>query len=580
MLIGVRKSGSLQTLHTAAENARAMAAWAGSQQFKHVHVITDEAGRVDVARIKKTITELVDLRTIEQLIVYFSGHGVNRNRSEYWLLTGAPRDSQEAVNVEGSVHLARRVGIPHVVFISDACRTAPEGIQADSVTGSDIFPNEDIGGSNHAVDQFFATQLGRPAYEFKNTAEAVAAYAPYTDELIKALSGDYEPPLEHHKEGRRAFGLVRPHPLKRHLHSVVTRKVHAVARRAQAPDALITSDESAWLAKILFEHPGHPTKGDSRKPRRHPFVESPQSRKFPDLGSLSRAFLTAALRAAAPAFFPQVPTELVTAAVELGRSVARMSKSFGSAEFRTGCGFKVRGNGFADATSLGGARVERSSENLVQILDVAWPASNVLITFGDGTGTMLPAIPEFIGALTFEGNELVDVAYEPSAGSSRWKAFQKRRDELRRLRATIAESARLGVFRVEEPGARKLIKKLRYGESIDPGLALYAAYACRDLPGPDRILDFEVTLLGDLGLSFFDLWLIGGELGNMDLANSSVFPFFPMLSQGWALLDALRVKLPESLSTLQGHLRQSLWTLFDPAGVSAIRKAIPELERR
>ena len=38
----------------------------------------------------------VDLTTVEQLVVYFAGHGVNLSLTEYWLLSGVPEDSNAA----------------------------------------------------------------------------------------------------------------------------------------------------------------------------------------------------------------------------------------------------------------------------------------------------------------------------------------------------------------------------------------------------------------------------------------------------------------------------------------------------
>lgn len=69
------------------------------------------------------VNEIVRSASTDQLIVYFAGHGVLINRNEHWLLSEAPRRANAAVNVSGSVELARFCGIRHVVFISDACRT-------------------------------------------------------------------------------------------------------------------------------------------------------------------------------------------------------------------------------------------------------------------------------------------------------------------------------------------------------------------------------------------------------------------------------------------------------------------------
>ena len=98
--------------------------------------------------------------------------------------------AHHAVNLLGSVEAARRSGVGHVVFISDACRVAPEGIQAQNVFGVDIFPN-DGAGRTKPVDQFFACLPGLVATEIKDPAAAANGYrALYTSALVEALSGD------------------------------------------------------------------------------------------------------------------------------------------------------------------------------------------------------------------------------------------------------------------------------------------------------------------------------------------------------------------------------------------------------
>lgn len=166
ILIGVNKTGKLPLLQDAAKGARRMEEWARTQQFDTVEVFTDErGGAVDIGSIRRAIEKIVDSGTFDQLVIYFAGHGVNIRYGEYWLLSDAPRDPQAAVNVRGSVDLASYGGISHVVLISDACRTAAQGIQAQNVSGSEIFPNDPPGGSELPVDRFFACALGRPAHE-------------------------------------------------------------------------------------------------------------------------------------------------------------------------------------------------------------------------------------------------------------------------------------------------------------------------------------------------------------------------------------------------------------------------------
>ena len=162
--IGVAKTGGgLPTLKVARKGAEDMHAWALAAGIDS-HLITDAAGPVTVDQIRKKIKELLAPSNLDQLIIFFSGHGLNVRREEYWLLTGAPEDD-EAVNVAGAEVRARFCGVPHVVFLSDACRTAPPDTQGQSIEASPIFPNPDSDGPENPVDLFWACTLGAPSHE-------------------------------------------------------------------------------------------------------------------------------------------------------------------------------------------------------------------------------------------------------------------------------------------------------------------------------------------------------------------------------------------------------------------------------
>src|SRR5882724_2050704 len=172
VFIGVDRTGDLQVLKDAAAGARRMHDWALTQGMvdkSYAKLITDAGGKkVGPDSIYDAIKEIIDGPGADQLIVYFAGHGVNINRSEHWLLSDAPVRTSAAVNVSGSVELARYCGIKHIVFFSDACRVAPDGLQAQNVRGEDVFPNDGKADRSQPVDQFFACVLGRTAAEIKD----------------------------------------------------------------------------------------------------------------------------------------------------------------------------------------------------------------------------------------------------------------------------------------------------------------------------------------------------------------------------------------------------------------------------
>src|SRR5438046_751399 len=94
IFVGVDKTGGLQKLNDAAAGANRMYDWAITQGMTdppHAKLITDARGKsVDPMMIYNAIKALVDDAGIDQLILYYAGHGVNIARNEYWLLTDAP----------------------------------------------------------------------------------------------------------------------------------------------------------------------------------------------------------------------------------------------------------------------------------------------------------------------------------------------------------------------------------------------------------------------------------------------------------------------------------------------------------
>src|SRR6478735_6137153 len=144
LLIGVsRTGGGLAALQAVESSIDKMEAWAKAQGIPANQILrrTDATGPVTIADLFNDRQKLVALDTVEQLTVYFAGHGVVNNRQEYWLLSDAPVNAAAAVNLEGNVSLARAGAFAHVVFLSDACRSPTQGLQYGRVIGSDIFPN-------------------------------------------------------------------------------------------------------------------------------------------------------------------------------------------------------------------------------------------------------------------------------------------------------------------------------------------------------------------------------------------------------------------------------------------------------
>jgi len=569
-----------------------MEQWATNQHFTLIKKITDTTVPVvpvTIDAIKHVIREIVDATTYDQLVVYFAGHGVNIGRSERWLLSDAPDDNAAAVNVPGSETLARFSGIPHVVLISDACRTAAPSIQAQDVKGTDIFPNPKDDIPEKPVDLFYACRLGAPSHEIQDHAAAATGYhAIYTDTLTDALNGLEERILE---PDTTQYRVVRPWPLRDHLEIAVAQRLAAThATIVQLPEARITSKPTAWLSRL----PVPPSISQERTPAVPPHDEPPPDFEGPLVGvfeealhlerprrdelrplspreppsprpgtlrALSNDLLTDALAGAPPPIDQRLPQ-----ANDLRIAIANEATPFGQTLFANDCGINVRGNRITSALSHH-ALVQPLTESTVSVaIRGNQPAANVWLRFADETSVVVPALREYVTSLTFADDELVSIAYEP-AQNTPWR-LEHEVNELRQLRATIAAAARFGVFRLEGENTLRLAQRIQYAKTKDPSMAVYAAYAYHDLHERDRISEMQMYFAQQLHVCFFDLAMLARTA-----RPEPIYPFFPMLTQGWALLDAFSTTIPPALAGMERDLAPSLWTQFTPRGTHRLARA-------
>src|SRR6185295_15169167 len=122
VVIGVDKAGHLPVLQGAASGAKTFGDWLRGEGFEVLSFL-DDIQPVKVGDVFNAVNDLVRRGTLDQLVVYFSGHGFVSQYAEYWVLSGAPENPNEAVSLVESVILARDSAIANVVFISDACRS-------------------------------------------------------------------------------------------------------------------------------------------------------------------------------------------------------------------------------------------------------------------------------------------------------------------------------------------------------------------------------------------------------------------------------------------------------------------------
>jgi hypothetical protein len=553
-----------------------MKAWAATQDIQgdYLVTLTDSGGKLRAYQIVEAIQILVARGDLDQLVVYFSGHGVH-NRGDFWLLSGAPEIASEAVNVEGSIELARYCGIGHVVFISDACRTPVAGLKWIGITGTEIFPNDPVDGMERPVDAFFACARGKPALEVMDSGQAPDRYSGlYTEVLSECLSGKHEAVLEPSRDVA-GVDVVSAWKLADELLASVPKrlkdKLSAIPSVNQTPVARICSRQ-AWISRVPANRP-------------------PPSGAAPDevLGGRHRQ-----------------STNAVDAADEMLADVLR-GRTRSSDQLMGGA--RARGQNGADilraaATSLSSDRRSRSSvvsssgiclagATLRRVhrasprstgvdagfdtvaIDVSGSVETVLLELDDGGSALVPVIADFITELTFEAGELAHVAFVPAERGKRWSAYSPHAHRIEALRASIGAAAGMGVFRIRDDNERDLASAMIVGDLADPSLALYLAYGYHEIGRRQQVQQLYERLLADFGFIFFDIALLSGAFRLPAAAQGRVMlPTVPLLARGWSLLKAFNAQLAPELNTLHKHLRSSHWTFFNRDGTALLIDAI------
>jgi hypothetical protein len=252
VVIGVDRPGNLPPLKAAASGANKVGDWLKSEGFDEVKRFTDDVMPVKAGDIFDAVDGLLKLGTLQQLVVYFAGHGSVVHYSELWLLSEAPHSPNAAVSTTESCQLAQRCGIPNVVFISDTCRSTSADLAMQHLSGQFLFPG-DINNTrvDTAIDIFLATALGAQAVE---TLDAAAGKynGIYTDCFLSA----YVNPSADMIENVGDLRVVPNRKLEPYLKSEMARRTENLDIQ-QLPETHVTSSNYIAQAKEIAHGEPH-----------------------------------------------------------------------------------------------------------------------------------------------------------------------------------------------------------------------------------------------------------------------------------------------------------------------------------
>lgn len=562
VVIGVNKTGNLPILQAAVSGAKDFADWAEKTQHMDVTLLTDEnGGSVTLSQIKAAISQYVKSKKYTQLFVFFSGHGVLKAQgSEIWLLSNAPDDPDEAVNVTGSMLLARNCGTPHVVIISDACRSLPTDTRFQQMNGGVIFPNLPPDKTRPEVDVFYSTLPGDPALELPTQDAAKSYRGIFTECLLNGLKpvdtslitdiGD--------KDLQQTRPVILCRTMKQYLYKQVPRAAfgHNIQLH-QDPDIRIESDVPNFLGEVVLTSPL--TKSASPLPKEQPQafnqILSTLTREMNEEGA--RDEQTGGLSA----------TQMVDA-------MSRISTARGRESFETRTGFTVIGAPIRRAvvTDSGCDIFTENEAEHVRVHLTDTRERSALIQFSDGTGLPLAVLPGFIGTIVLEKGHVVSVTYRPSRGTPKFWDFDNYSGDLEARRAYIAVASKSGQFRIETIQEAKYAGNfLRIMKALDPTMGLYAAYAYLQAGDFDSIESVYSFMTQEQEPVLFDIALLAGGISGRSFSSDRQVPltrhyapFCPMLTQGWLYLEPFNTRLDSLLEKAARYLVPGLWTTFRP----------------
>jgi plasmid stability protein len=588
IVVGVNRTGGLAPLASAVAEADRVAAWLQAEGFK-VKKLTDARRAVTSEAVAKAVESFVTpVPQYHLLVVYFSGHGYWQDRSDLWLLSGAPTRPHEAINLRAAVDLARYSGIPNVVFISDACRSMPNARGGAYVDGIAAFPNYDDIINESKIDSIKATSEARPAYEGSLDGEPRSV-------LTAALLSAYEEPepgmVMKVVDGGRPIEVVP----NRQLEGFLQRKVDALMARVdrnatQTISVNVPSAEDVYIARVRRRAaPPHippvPSSAAGVPPVPPPAPTQPRD----DGGRAAAAALHSAL---SERNFGPGGAVLPQADVRTERSISRRLPDPRHDHFESQTGFVVRGVMVHEAVASV-VRPDLVAECLDRGDGVDLPAivrvrlqagmevpggsaTSVALRFADGRCVVLAALAGYIGHATVKPSGLASVSYVPSTNHRRWSDYLQRKDELDRLRAMVALAVDRDAFQLRsEREAQALADRIRVDKAIDPSLGLYAAQAFAQAGKDEQVASVREYMRYDIGAELYDVRLLISRRFRTPLQPQfPVVPFCPLLTQNWNLLAGRGVHLPESLVKARRGLCDALWTTFDAESGGMVLDAI------
>ncbi len=600
--IGIDKATGLTPLGAAVSGAKEFALWGQSQGYK-TDVFVDETNRITQSDIFDRIGEIVDSKTCEQLIVFFSGHGILKSPSqEIWLLSNAKNNPNESINLTGSIDNARTSGIPYIVFISDACRVLPNELQFTG-NGSVIFPIIDDTDQDCAIDILYATRPGNPALE-QNSQTNAKRFGLFTQALIEVLNGKYPELI---KANPRGDDLIKYYSIdklltNRNYKSLSNGNWHINSINSESSIKSIVAKKARDISITLKQNPDIRIQYQNPKPSLAEFDDNNAKDILLSSEELIKQKVSAErtiingiqdkLNIGLSQFetsnksfksilqdMEEIQMDVYNTKSTLIQNSEVIFDSKGKSSFETQTGFTIIGTSIKDVLTNSVKDVFSENNKIHIRIYPNLNAKTALIILKNGYSIPIAIIEGYIGTLVFKKNQLLTINYTPSRNSYKFHFFEQNENRIGFVRSFVASAANEG-FDYSQTFNNEFTSDghvnysnagsyLRQEKSIDPSLGLYAVYAFRQEGKIKDIKSVYRFMAEESDNMIFDIAMLAN---NLSRERERLAPFCPMIAIGWAYRHHFDEFLNPEIREASNFLAPSLWTTFDKKGTEIIRK--------
>lgn len=572
--IGIERCGNLPKLPGAINGAKQFAEWATKQPYDLVELITDENNtKVRFDDIRAKVKDVVEALDVSRLILFFAGHGCSSAIGDFWLLSNYNSDADEVISVMLSELHARRCGIDQVSFISDACRNATRGQQFFSQRS--LFQRLQRPTTPAQWDRFAAADIDATAQEVSAAVpSATEAYGIFTNCLMQALTGNVVAAFDDRKGENPCISSA----------SLATYLEKAVLYES----SLGMNSQPQYVDAISSWRPPNDIYASFRKD--HIILS---------VSPLDRKETTLQIKRFSREGDSELDNRLRRLGSKRGKSVA--DDTIRKLRERQGWRIRRRGEKFAKAEgrrsfethtgiTLVGSTIKRvaahpqhwsfTENNADQVSVLSDHAATILMEITEGNWIGAVTVPGFITTILIEGGLAISLTYAPS-GNSRFATAQAMYQNqvmpaVRRWTA-LMEAGKTP----DRNNISDIVEASRQSNIADPAVGILAAHAYERAGHLDELRDLanffatEKDEYGRLpGWVPFDLAFLSGLLstspfpGERPTASPQEFQLagrFPLMTQGWAYLEADDARVPRIVFDARRGLLPALWTTFNAA---------------